>query len=272
MKKDTKVQKNSKVSEAKAKTLSIAMVTVCAALYAFIGRLTDLSITGPGGVAFWPAVVIPAVFSTLFGPWVGGAGAAIGIFIRDMLFHGDALLSLSAGVTANFIGFFILGYIARSTLNWEKVIVSAVIGSMIVIIGLLMPTALLPIESQAYFNFKLSSSEITLLFVATVVLSLLIIAVFSKLWPSWRNYAVGSVMGLSAGSTIIAVVVWAYSQIFFGPAAYFRQPIPCSLIPVIFVWTFATEIPFIVILGPPIIKACYKAFPFLKPQGERKVI
>lgn len=149
---------------------------------------------------------------------------------------------------------------------------SAVIGSMIVIIGLLMPTVLLPIESQAYFNFKLSSSEITLLFVATVVLSLLIIAVFSKLWPSWRNYAVGSVMGLSAGSTIIAVVVWAYSQFFFGPVAYFRQPIPCSLIPVIFVWTFATEIPFMVILGPPIIKACYEAFPFLKPQGEMKAI
>lgn len=106
MKKDTNIQKTSKVSETKAKTLSIAMVTVCAALYAFIGRLTDLSITGPGGVAFWPAVVIPAVFSTLFGPWVGGVGAAIGIFIRDMLFHGDALLSLSAGVTANFIGFF----------------------------------------------------------------------------------------------------------------------------------------------------------------------
>ncbi|MCX8170489.1 MAG: ECF transporter S component [Candidatus Bathyarchaeota archaeon] len=270
MEPDIMVQKTSKEGEAKAKTLSIAMVTVCAALYALIGRITDLSITGPGGVAFWPAVVIPAVFATLFGPWVGGTGAAIGIFIRDMLFHGDALLSLSAGVTANFVGFFILGQITRSTLNQEKVIVSSVIGSIIIIIGLLSPTVLLPAESQKYFSFELSSLEITLLFAATVISSLLIIAVFSKLWPDWRNYAVGSVMGLSAGSTIIAIVVWAYSQIFFGPTAYFRQPIPHSLIPIIFIWTFATEIPFMVILGPPIIKACYKAFPFLRPQKEKK--
>ncbi|MCD6469584.1 ECF transporter S component [Candidatus Bathyarchaeota archaeon] len=252
------------------KTLNIAMIAVCAALYALIGRLTDLSITGPGGVAFWPAAVIPAVFATLFGPWVGGVGAAIGIFIRDMLFHGDALLSLSAGVTANFIGFFILGHIARSTLNWKKILTSAVVGSIIVVTGLLLPTVLLPAESQAYFSFKLSSLEITMLFIVTVVSSLLIVAVISKLWPDWRKYAVGSVMGLSAGSAIIAIVVWAYSQIFFGPTAYFRQPIPHSLIPIIFVWTFATEIPFMVILGPPMIKACYKAFPFLRPREEKK--
>ncbi|MEM1544163.1 MAG: ECF transporter S component [Candidatus Bathyarchaeia archaeon] len=261
-------QRRSKVSE--VRTLNIAMAAICAALYAFIGRLTDLNITGPGGVAFWPAVVIPAVFATLFGPWVGGVGAAIGIFIRDMLFHGDALLSLSAGVTANFIGFFVFGRIVHSSLNWEKIIASAVIGSIIVVIGLLSPTILLPVESQAYFSFKLSSIEITLLFIATVISSLLIIAVVSKLWPDWRNYAVGSVMGLSVGSTIIAIVVWIYSQIFFGPTAYFKQPIPHSLIPVIFVWTFATEIPFMVILGPPIIKACYKAFPFPRPQKEGK--
>jgi uncharacterized membrane protein len=102
------------------KALNVAMIGICAALYAVVGRLTDLGIT-VGGVAFWPAAVIPAVFAVLFGPWTGGIGAAIGIFIRDMLFHGDALLSLSAGVTANFAGFFIIGYVSRTNLNWKKV-------------------------------------------------------------------------------------------------------------------------------------------------------
>lgn len=246
------------------KALNVAMIGICAALYAVVGRLTDLGIT-VGGVAFWPAAVIPAVFAVLFGPWTGGIGAAIGIFIRDMLFHGDALLSLSAGVTANFAGFFIIGYVSRTKLSWKKVSTSAVIGSITIVAGLLLPTILLPAESQIYTG--LSAFDSILLFVITVVASILIIMTVAKYWPQWRNYSVGSVTGLGVGSTIIALVVWAYSQIFFSPQSYFKTPIPPAFIPIIFVWTFATEIPFILLLGPPIIKACYKAYPSLKiPQ------
>jgi len=245
------------------KASNIAMMGVCAALYAVIGRLTDLGIT-VGGVAFWPAAVIPAVFAVLFGPLTGAVGAAIGIFIRDMLFHGDALLSLSAGVTANFAGFYLLGYLSRSTLDWKKTSSSAVMGSIIIAAGLLLPTILLPEESVAYFYGNLSSIEIILLFALTVIASLVIMMIIAKLWPEWKNYGVGSVTGLGVGSAIIAIVVWAYSQIFFSPQGYFKSPIPPSFIPIIFVWTFATEIPFILLLGPPIIKACYKAYPSLK--------
>jgi len=251
------------------KASNVAMIGVCAALYAVVGRLTDLGIT-VGGVAFWPAAVIPAVFAVLFGPLTGALGAAIGIFIRDMLFHGDALLSLSAGVTANFTGFFILGYISRSTLNWKKVSSSAIMGSIIIAAGLLLPTILLPTESAAYFSFALSSSEIILLFAITVIASLAITLIIAKLWPEWKNYGVGSVTGLGVGSAIIAIVVWAYSQMFFSPQGYFKNPIPSSFIPIIFVWTFATEIPFILLLGPPILKACYKAYPSLKTVQKTK--
>ena len=245
------------------KALNVAMIGICAALYAVIGRLTDLGIT-VGGVAFWPAAVIPAVFAVLFGPWTGGIGAAIGIFIRDMLFHGDPLLSLSAGVTANFAGFFIIGYMSRTNLSWKKTSTSAIIGSITIAAGLLLPTILLPTESMAYFSFALSSSEIILLFIATVVASIFIMMSVAKFWPEWKNYGVGSITGLGVGSAIIAIVVWAYSQVFFSPQGYFKAPIPASFIPIIFVWTFATEIPFILLLGPPIIKACYKAYPSLR--------
>jgi uncharacterized membrane protein len=247
----------------KMKTLNVAMIGICAALYAVVGRLTDLGIT-VGGVAFWPAAVIPAVFAVLFGPWTGGVGAAIGIFIRDMLFHGDPLLSLSAGVTANFAGFFIIGYVSRTSLNWKKIGTSATIGSITIAAGLLLPTILLPTETAAYFSFALSSSEIVILFILTVIASTLIMVAVSKFWHEWRNYGVGSIMGLGVGSAIIALVVWAYSQVFFSPQGYFKSPLPSTFIPIIFVWTFATEIPFILLLGPPIIKACYKAYPSLK--------
>ena len=243
------------------------MIGICAALYAVVGRLTDLGIT-VGGVAFWPAAVIPAIFAVLFGPWTGGIGAAIGIFIRDMLFHGDPLLSLSAGVTANFAGFFIIGYMSRTNLSWEKTSTSAIIGGITIAIGLLLPTVLLPSETEIFTG--LSSFESILLFIVTVVASIFIMISVAKFWPQWKNYGVGSIIGLGVGSTIIALVVWAYSQVFFSPQGYFKAPIPPSFIPIIFVWTFATEIPFILLLGPPIIKACYKAYPSLKISQKTK--
>ncbi len=244
--------------------LDVAMIGVCAALYAVVGRMTDMGVT-VGGVAFWPAAVIPAIFTVLFGPWTGAFGAAIGIFIRDMLFHGDPFLSLSAGVTANFIGFFIIGYVYRTSLDWKKISTSTIIGSTIIAIGLLLPTVLLPTETGLFT--RLSQFDSILLFVVTVVASVLIILAVARFWHEWRNYGVGSVMGLGVGSAIIALVVWAYSQVFFSSTGYFQAPIGPEFIPIIFVWTFATEIPFILLLGPPIIKACQKAYPYLKtPQ------
>lgn len=247
------------------KAIQIAMIGVCAALYAVVGRLTDFGVT-VGGVAFWPAAVIPAIFAVLFGPWTAGFGAAFGIFIRDMLYHGDPLLSLSAGVSANFAGFFLIGYISRKSLNWKKISASAVIGSIIIATGLLLPTILLPTETGLYTG--LSTSDSILLFFVTVVASILVMMAVAKFWPEWRNFGVGSVIGLGFGSAIIAVVVWVYSQLFFSSTGYFKAPISPQFIPIIFVWTFATEIPFILILGPPVIKACYKAFPSLKTSQK----
>jgi hypothetical protein len=185
-----------------------------------------------------------------------------------MIFHGDPLLSLCAGVSANFVGFFLVGYISRSSFDWKKLILSAVVGSVIIVAGLLLPTYLLPAESEAFT--VLSTSQSIILFVGTVVLSVFIIAIVAKIWPRWRNYGAGSVIGLGVGSAIVAVAVWAYSQVFFSPTGYFKAAIGSSFIPLIFVWTFATEIPFVLIGGPLIIEACYLAYPSLRPSEKPK--
>jgi uncharacterized membrane protein len=242
------------------RTIEVAMMGMCAALYAVIGRLTDLGIT-VGGVAFWPAAVIPAAFAVLFGPWTGGIGAAIGIFIRDMLFHGDPLLSLCAGVTANFVAFFLIGYFSRSGLDRKRVGMGAVIGGLIIAAGLLLPTVLLPGESKAFT--LMTPLDSVLLFVAAVIASVVFMMTMARFWPEWKNYGIGSIIGLGIGSAIVALTVWAYSQVFFSQQGYFTAPIPSSFILIIFVWTFATEIPFVLILGPPIIKACCRAIPSL---------
>jgi uncharacterized membrane protein len=246
----------------------VAMTGICAALYAVIGLLTSFGLS-LGGVAFWPAVVIPSVFAVLFGPWVGGTGAAIGIFIRDVIYHGDPLLSLCAGVTSNFAMCFLIGYISHTNLNRKKLSLSIIISGTIIVAGLLLPTMLLPAESVLFTG--LTSSEIIALLTAVVVASILAVAVIFAFKKEWRSFSVGALIGQCVGATNVAIAVWIYSNLFFSPSGYFKSPLPSSFVPLVFVWTVATEIPFVLVLGPPIIKACYRAFPSLQlPQKTEK--
>jgi uncharacterized membrane protein len=248
------------------KPLEVAESAVCGALYAVTGYIIYLFLPivtpGIGIVRFWPNVVVPAVFAMLFGPLVGGLGAAIGIFISDILIHGDPLLSLSAGVTANFLGFYLLGYISRKNIDWTKLIAVSGMGCLIISFGSL--------ATVSYINLPQAFVNALNLFTAIMTISFVIAIVIGYLWPEWRNYELGSVIGLVVGSTIIGLVVWAYSQIFLLPAAVgggFQLPFYTALIWL--VWTFSTEIPFLILLGPPILKACQRAFPSLAPQIKR---
>jgi len=247
------------------------MIGILAALYAVVGRLTDLNIVAPivGVVAFWPAAVIPAIFAVLYGPWTAGLGAGIGIFIRDMLFHGNALLSLTVGVPANFFGFFIIGYLAQRQLDWRKITLGWVIGVIILGLGVGASTVLLPSETSAFT--QLSALDSLILFFGVSAGSLIIIIAVTRIWPEWKNYGVASVIGLGAGSTIIGVFLWVYNQ--FLPLPGFPEGfhLPAYAILLYVVWTFTTEIPFIMIVGPPVLKACFKAFPNLIPQGMRRL-
>jgi len=248
----------------------VAMIGVLAALYAVVGRLTDLGIVAPvvGVVAFWPAAVIPAIFAVLYGPWTAGLGAGIGIFIRDMLFHGNALLSLTVGVPANFFGFLIIGYIVQRQLDWRKIALGWVMGVIILGLGVGASTVLLPSQSSAFTG--LSTTDSLILFFGVSAGSLVVIVAVARFWPEWKNYGVASIIGLGVGSTIIGVFLWAYSQFLPLPGGF--QYLPTYVILLYIVWTFATEIPFIMLVGPPVLKACFKAFPNLVPEGMRRLI
>lgn len=250
----------------------VAMTGILAALYAVIGRLTDLGIVAPvvGVVAFWPAAVIPAIFAVLYGAWVGGIGAGIGIFIRDMLFHGNALLSLTVGVPANFFGFFITGYLVKRRLDWRRITLGWVIGVVILGLGVSASTVLLPAQTSAFT--QLSASDSFILFAGVSLGSLIIILAVTRLWPEWENYGVASVIGLGVGSTMIGVFLWVYSQFLPLPGLPQDFHLPIYAILLYTVWTFATEIPFIMLVGPPVLKACFRAFPNLVPEGMRRLV
>ncbi|MEM1539517.1 MAG: ECF transporter S component [Candidatus Bathyarchaeia archaeon] len=107
-------------------SLNIILTALCAALYA-VGAYTTAYIPSPWGFGqFRPAVVIPSFFAAVFGPWVGGVGAALGTLICDSVKHGTLHMgSLIAAVPGNFIGFFILGYIMKRKFTWERFVLAS---------------------------------------------------------------------------------------------------------------------------------------------------
>lgn len=100
----------------------IVAIVINAALYA-AGSYTTAYIPSPWGVGqFRPAVVIPALFSVVFGPWAGGVGAALGTLIADSLKHGAIYPgSLFASVPGNFVGFFLMGCLFKKKFNWTRI-------------------------------------------------------------------------------------------------------------------------------------------------------
>jgi hypothetical protein len=222
-----------------------------AALYVALGILVSTIIPlNFGGVRFWPQVIIPAVFAAIFGPWVGGLGAAVGIFMSDIALGGSPVLSLMAGITSNFIGFWLLGYIANKKINPQKS--SLIYGALTVVAAVI-----------AYVYTNLLSLGII---IGCYAVFLTIIWIRKK----WASYELGSVVGLLVGSLIIGMMVPVYAAIFAPGSTVFPVLTDAGIL-ALFTWTFVTEIPFMLVLGPPIIEAIHKAFPTLiKSSSENK--
>jgi len=181
----------------------------------------------------------------------------IGIFISDMLIHGNPVLSLMAGVTSNFAGFFLVGYIAKKNIEWKiPMVLFGIISLLLVGITqfILVPELLSNTEGLIFSGIILATYIITL---AIVISS-----------PKWRSYEVGCMIGLLIGSAIIGTMVPVFSQMFIMPGNTELTPLTVSAGLWYLIWTFASEIPFMIILGPPILEACYNAFPSLKARRE----
>jgi hypothetical protein len=232
------------------KSLHVAAFALNAALYVAAGILFSSVVpVSFGPVRFWPQALVPAVFAVIFGPWVGGLGAALGIFVNDLALNGNPLLSLLAGVTSNFAMFWLIGYISKKKIRW-----------MPSVVGYGVVTALLSVIAYVY-------TEIA--YVGIVLASYAIFVAFAllakkRIDPLWQSYNIGAVTGLLAGSSIIGLMVPVYFQYFASTAT----PLTLASGLAYLIWTFATEIPFLLVLGPPIITGIYKAFPNLRRKED----
>ncbi|MCL7391781.1 MAG: hypothetical protein LZ172_07630, partial [Thaumarchaeota archaeon] len=120
------------------KSLGVVAAALCASLYA-AASLSTAYIPTPWIVQLRPAVVIPAIFSVCFGPWVGGIGAAIGTFIASILTYGSPVLTLFSGFWANLVCFYIIGRLSRPFNNRNfaaGILIGFLAGSVIIGFGL----------------------------------------------------------------------------------------------------------------------------------------
>jgi hypothetical protein len=253
-------------------SLQLATTAVNAALYAGVGAIW---LTFPlllFGVRFWPPVFVPAVFGVLFGPWVGGIGAAVGIFLADMIYgHHDPLLSFLVGVPSNFLGFYIIGWITRRG-------DTGLIKRMFLTLSLVIqPAFAIALAYGVYLVFGTMGFEGPQ-FIAGIAGLIVVIAILAltALRNRWADFEIAASIGLAVGTFIIGLGIVIYSAIFGLPVAVGlgTKPLAAAYIYVITSSNYFSEIPFLVILTPPVIAACRAAFPSLRiassPKGAKQ--
>ena len=234
--------------------LQVATASLNAALYAALGALWTLFPVTIFGVRFWPQVFVPGAFAVLFGPWVGGVGAAVGIFIADVVYgHHDALLSLFVGVPSNFVMFSVLGFLSQRSPKG-----AARYGNIVA--GVAAPTII-----AAYGVYAFSGSTLSIL-AGISALAVALVAVPFLARSSWGDVQAASSIGLALGSLIIGFGLVAYSSLFVMPQVL---GLGSSPLPIVFaygttLWTYLSEIPFLLVLTPPIAKAVQATLPSLR--------
>jgi len=261
-------------SKALGAAKKVALIGLCAVLYGIFGYDPFFTYICPRAlilgvvVIFWPAAVFPAIFGVLFGPLVGGVSAAIGIFLSDMLLfqwnltrYNNVALGIAIGVVANFVCFYLISYISRKNLSWTRIrlgsiglIVSGLIVVYVAYLDTLFPISIPP----PYSSFG----------AICIGLFLLIVVLGGHVWPEWRSYGIASVISKAIGGTIIGLGLWGISQFFVLPLGYYQLPFDISL--AWLAWTFSSESLFLLTIVPLVLKACYKAFPTLKPPQSRE--
>jgi hypothetical protein len=157
--------------------------------------LTGYIVSPWGSGQFRPAVVIPAVFASLFGPVASGLGAAVGTLISDSIAHGQIYVrSLVSAVPGNFVGFYLFGWFMRKKFSWANYV---------------------------------KTSQITLIVANAVV---------AFLYVYYRAF-------VDASYPIAFRDAWVYVSL--GLVA----------------WWYVTMLPFVLLLGPILIRAVAAAFP-----------
>lgn len=178
----------------------VAGIGICAALY-MATILTTAYIPTGVVIQFRPALIVPAIFAVVMGPWVGGLGAALGTFIASIIRYGTPILTIFSGTPGNFLGFFILGYAFRALVK--------------------------------RYHWTIS-------------------------------YTIACILGTLVGSSVVVIGLYFLATVINIPTLVQYKAL--EFLPIGLAFQLAYGIPLAILLGLPIIKAIYAAFPSMKPS------
>ncbi|MCW4020152.1 MAG: ECF transporter S component [Candidatus Bathyarchaeota archaeon] len=257
--------------------LKLSLISISAALYAVAIAVTS-PVPTPWGVGhFRPGVVIPAFFAVVFGPIVGGVGAAIGCFLGDfaLSFFGltTPLLSLVAGVPGNFVGFYLLGLLVSKRHSLSSFILSnfvaLIIGNLIASLGVLAYFwFIVPDWALWSINLKIAITVgLTLFWVVTMVVFVvpLVPILVAYIEPTLTKMGVKGVSNLNwsspiaqvkASATVALALAAVYVLVVFVPGGnlLFAGVVPPELLLLASVVILASGLLF-AILGKKLVKA-----------------
>ena len=235
------------------KALILALISISGALYAAAIAVTS-PIPTPWGVGhFRPGVVIPAFFSVVFGPFIGGAGAAIGCFLGDfaLSFFGltTPMLSLVAGVPGNLVGFYVLGWLVKRRRTFSSFILSnfagLLIGNLVAALGVLAYFIFIVPEWVSWpINLQIAVvAGLTLFWVSTMVVFVtpLVPVLVTYIEPTLSKIGVKGVLNLEpsnkasiikSASFVAFILVGIYVLVSFTPngAQLFAGTVPPELL------------------------------------------
>lgn len=169
---------------------TVALIAMCAALYAAAAAATS-PIPTPWGVGhFRPGVIVPALFALISTPFVAGTGAAIGTFMASFILATFGLsnpaLSLMSGVPGNFAGFYLLGWLLSRGRTWRSFV----------------------------------SSSIVSLFVGNLIAATGVMLYFSFVVPAWAAWTIGEKLLTILGLTLFWMVTMVPFVIAVVPPLY----------------------------------------------------
>jgi uncharacterized membrane protein len=221
----------SKVTRRSKRTLVVSRIAICAALYAVANSVTA-AIPTPFSIGqFRPGVIIPALFSIMFGTTVGAIGAALGSFVGDVIFLTplgltNPFLALVAGVPGNFVGFLIFGLIIYRFRSWSGFVVDSLValfvGNLIAGAGVVLSVGL-PLGVILGFTFWWLFTMLPFMFLVLPVILRLFInyqtgrALISE-FLTWKEESLKKVASVSivASLPLFLVFLLSYTQYLSG--------------------------------------------------------
>jgi hypothetical protein len=131
--------------------------------------------------------------------------------------------------------------------------------------GMIAAGVAAPVIILLYGLYAFSGSTLTMLAgVATVAVVLVAVPYLAR--SSWTEVQAASSIGQAAGSLIVGFGIVAYSTFFVMPQVL---GLGSGVLPIAFaygttLWTYLSEIPFLLVLTPPIVKAVRATLPSLR--------